>query len=82
MAKLALAIRINPDNPTHHLFNNHGTWWCHFSVVENNLTQRRVRVNLHTDDILQAQVKRDRILESEWRTLAPVVINLQPESAL
>ena len=82
MAKFALAIRINPYNPTHHLFNNHGTWWCHFSVVENNFIQWRVRVNLQPDNLLQAQAKRDRILDSEWSALGPVAFNPQPENAL
>jgi hypothetical protein len=82
MAHLQLAVRINPNNPKHHLFNNHGTWWCHFSVIENNHTQRRVRVNLRTDNILQALSRGDQRLGSESRTLASVAFNLKLESAL
>jgi hypothetical protein len=69
MAHLQLAVRINPKNPVHHLFNNHGTWWCHFSVIENNLTQHRVRVNLKTRDLQRAQTKRDQILNRDWEDL-------------
>ena len=70
MAHLQLAVRINPKNPIHHLFNNHGTWWCHFWVIENNRTQQRVRVNLKTRDLQKAQVKRDEILAKDWRDLS------------
>jgi hypothetical protein len=23
------SIRVLAHNPDHHLWNNHGTWWCH-----------------------------------------------------
>jgi hypothetical protein len=26
------AVRIDAANPRHHLWNNHGTWWCHLTV--------------------------------------------------
>ena len=25
-------IRITADNPNHHLWNNHGTWFLHYTV--------------------------------------------------
>ena len=28
----ALSIKIDLENPDHHLWNNHGTWWIHYTV--------------------------------------------------
>lgn len=57
-----LAIRIREDNPAHHLWNNHGTWWCHFTEHRPDFTKRRVRVNLHTDELRVALLLRDSLL--------------------
>ena len=27
-----LAVRTAEENPDHHLWNNRGTWWCHFTL--------------------------------------------------
>ena len=69
MAHLQLAVRINPKNPVHHLFNNHGAWWCHFWIIEKNRSQQRVGVNLKTRDLQKAQIKRDNILNKDWKDL-------------
>ena len=42
------------DNPDHHLWNNHGALWCHY-------TKRRVRLSLQTSDVRQARILRDRL---------------------
>ena len=34
-----LAIRLDPANPDHHLWNNNGTWWCHFTIYPDALTR-------------------------------------------
>ena len=36
-----LSVRIDPDNPNHHLWNNHGTWWLHYTVHPTPHTKRR-----------------------------------------
>ena len=56
-----LSIRTT-DNPFHHLWNNNGTWWCHYTEHLPNFTKRRVRRNLHTKDIGIARVLRDSVL--------------------
>jgi hypothetical protein len=28
----SLAIRLNPGNPDHHIWNNNGTWWLDYGV--------------------------------------------------
>ena len=56
-----LAVRIDGNNPFHHLWNNNGTWWCHYTVHCPDFTKDRVRVSLRTTDAGQAQMHRDRI---------------------
>lgn len=57
-----LAVRANPSNPDHHLWNNNGTWWCHFTVHSPDYTKERVRLSLKTRDRLQARKIRDSLL--------------------
>lgn len=49
-------------NPDHNLWNNHGTWWAHFTVHHPNYTKERVRVSLGTKDIMEARRRRDLIM--------------------
>jgi hypothetical protein len=57
-----LAVRINAANPDHHLWNNHGTWWCHYTLHLPDFTKRRVRRNLGTRLLAEARQRRDQIL--------------------
>jgi predicted deacetylase len=57
-----LAIRVHADRPNHHLWNNHGTWWCHYTVRPTPHTRRRVRVSLGTTDLEEARELRDLLL--------------------
>ena len=34
---------LESENPDHHLWNNHGTWWCHFTVHRSDCTKARIR---------------------------------------
>jgi hypothetical protein len=65
-----LAIRRDDTNPNHHLWNNHGIWWCHFTVHLGDFTKRRVRVTLETRDVEEARRRRDALLRQaalgEW----------------
>lgn len=54
-----LSIRVDPANPDHHLWRNHGTWWIHYVVHEGN-RKRRVRRSLSTHCVLEARVLRDQ----------------------
>ena len=56
-----LAIRIT-DNPNHHLWNNNGTYWCHYTEHLPDYTKRRVRRSLGTDNLGIARVIRDTLL--------------------
>jgi hypothetical protein len=56
-----LAIRTG-NNPNHHLWNNHGTWWLHYTEHLPDYTKRRVRLNLHTHNLRAARVIRDVLL--------------------
>lgn len=59
--KTKLALRVNNDNPNHHLWNNRGVWWCHLTVHKADATAERLRFSLKTRDVEEARVRRDRI---------------------
>ena len=57
-----LAVRVDYENPNHHLWNNRGTWWCHFTLHKPDYTAERVRVSLKTRDLEVARTRRDELL--------------------
>ena len=57
-----LAIRTREENPDHHLWNNNGTWWCHYTEHLPDYTKRRVRRSLGTGDRAIARFLRDSVL--------------------
>lgn len=60
--KLHLATRRTDANPNHHLWNNNGTWWVHFTLRSSTGAKKRHRISLKTPDLESARRKRDRIL--------------------
>jgi hypothetical protein len=60
--KQTASIRIQPDNPDHHLWNNNGTFWCHYTLHLPDYTKRRVRQSLGTPSLERARKLRDQIL--------------------
>jgi hypothetical protein len=52
-------IRVRPDNENHHLWNNHGTWFLHYTVHPTPLTKERIRRSLGTKDVAVARARRD-----------------------
>src|ERR1035441_10869757 len=54
-------IRIAADNPNHHLWNNHGTWFLHYTVHPTPFTKERIRRSLGTKDLAAARRRRDRL---------------------
>jgi len=67
----SLAIRLNPGNPDHHLWNNNGTWWCHYTVHPTPLTKERIRASLGTKDLAKARLRRDQLLFAFWKFSLP-----------
>lgn len=59
-----LATRSGSENPDHHLWNNRGTWWCHFTLHREDYTSERVRASLRTRDVAVARQRRDELLKS------------------
>jgi len=57
-----LSIRVQGGNPLHHLWNNNGTWWIHYTVHPDACTKARVRRSLRTHDLTTALQRRDEIL--------------------
>lgn len=49
-------------NPNHHLWNNHGTWWFHATVLHGGIRQERIRRSLHTPSVVVARRRRDLLL--------------------
>jgi len=52
-------IRVRTDNPNHHLWNNHGTWFLHYTVHPTPFTKERIRRSLGTKDLTIARERRD-----------------------
>lgn len=57
-----LAIRVKDGNPNHHLWNNNGVWWLHYTVYPTPVTVERVRRSLRTRSLPRARRVRDRYL--------------------
>ena len=59
--QIELAIRIDPENSDHHIYNNNGTFWIHYTVYPTPNTAERVRKSLKTKDIKVARMRRNEI---------------------
>ncbi|HWA10261.1 MAG TPA: hypothetical protein VG838_12480 [Opitutaceae bacterium] len=53
------ALRVHGGNPNHHLWNNHGTWFLHYTVHPTPFTKERIRRSLGTKDLSLARERRD-----------------------
>lgn len=51
------------QNLNHHLWNNNGTWFIHYTIYPTALTKERQRASLRTRDVEEARAVRDLILE-------------------
>ena len=56
-----ISLRVHPENPNHHLWNNHGTWFLHYTVHPTPFTKERIRCSLRTKDLAVARVRRDAL---------------------
>ena len=57
------ALRLNADNPNHHLWNNNGTWFLHYTVYPTPFTKERIRRSLGTKDLNVARERRDSFFQ-------------------
>ena len=53
------SIRIREENPDHHLWNNHSTWFLHYTIHPTPFTKERIRRSLGTKDVAVARRHRD-----------------------
>ena len=58
------SLRIDESNLNHHLWNNNGTWWIHYTIYPTPVTAERIRHSLKTKNLIEARNLRDQILES------------------
>jgi len=58
-----LCLRTNQSNANHHIWNNNGTWYLHYTVQTSPITAERVRRSLKTKDIVRAREIRDQLLK-------------------
>ena len=63
MSENILAIRTDEKNPNHHLWNNNGTWFVHYTVYPTPVTKERVRRSLKTKCVNEARRKRDTLFQ-------------------
>ena len=59
-----IALRIDEANLNHHLWNNNGTWWVHYTIYPTPVTVERIRRSLKTKILEEARNRRDKILNS------------------
>ena len=74
------SIRIRAENPNHHLWNNHGTWFLHYTVHPTPFTKERIRCSLQTKDVARARQQRDSFFASA-REAAPGAMPLRAVAA-
>jgi len=60
--EIKAVARAQAGNANHHLWNNHGTWWCHLTLHLPDYTKRRLRLSLETRDQAAARSLRDALL--------------------
>jgi hypothetical protein len=63
-APIAVARTAVHHNPGHHLWNNHGTWFMHYTSYLTPFTKERVRFSLKTASFEEAQRRRDLFFAS------------------
>jgi hypothetical protein len=59
-----LSIRVNEQNPRHHLYRNGRLWWAHLTVHHSGFKKRRIRRSLGTASLDEAICRRDSLLEA------------------
>ena len=74
-------IRVRAENPNHHLWNNHGTWFLHYTVHPTSFTKERIRRSLGTKDVNIARERRDTFFAHLASEAAKVPVAVRKEAA-
>lgn len=75
-------LRVDAENPNHHLWDNHGTWFLHYTVHPTPLTKERIRRSLGTKDVRIARERRDNFFATLANNPgAKLVTSMQKEVA-
>jgi hypothetical protein len=74
-------IRVDAENPNHHLWDNHGTWFLHYTVHPTSFTKERIRRSLGTKDIQVARERRDTFFAHLASEAAKVPATVRKEVA-
>jgi hypothetical protein len=64
-----LSLRVNAENRRHHLWNNNGTWWIHYTLHFADYTAQRIRRSLRTSELEEAIRRRDEIIHASLAQL-------------
>jgi hypothetical protein len=57
----ALSLRVNARQLNHHLWNNHGTWFVTYTLLNGPFKSLRRRESLGTSDVAVARERRDAL---------------------
>jgi hypothetical protein len=74
-------IRLRTENENHHLWNNHGTWFLHYTVHPTPYTKERIRRSLGTKDVQVARGRRDSFFEQLGADSAKLPLGLRKQVA-
>ncbi len=59
---LSTRHQANSVGQNHHIFNNNGTWFIHYTLHPDPFTKQRVRASLRTNCVHEARRRRDSVL--------------------
>ncbi len=69
----------HPVDPDHHLWRNGRLYWVAFTVHLPGWQKERVRLSLHTADLVEARRRRDLLLQ-EYPQHRPCELSLRPSA--
>ncbi len=74
-------IRVRAENPNHHLWNNHGTWFLHYTIHPTPFTKERIRRSLGTKDVRIARERRDAFFANLAESAKAATVLAKPVAA-
>ena len=57
-------MNTHSPNPDHNIWNNNGTWCCHYTVHKDDYTKERVRASRGTNDVKIARAPRNFLIQA------------------